>query len=75
MTTIENRIRHAWIGLIGVAVAAVGLVFVAVLGRLPVGFSFPRHFLLFSLLGDAYCIGFLVWLLKRLKKQQSAVKE
>jgi uncharacterized membrane protein len=72
MATIENRIRHAWFGLICVTVAAVALVFSAVLAKLVAGFSFPRHFLLFSLLGDAYCGCFFVWMLKRLKKQQSA---
>ncbi len=71
MRTIETRIRHALIGLICVAIAAAGLVFAAVGAKEVAGYSFPRHFFLFSLLGDIYCACFFLWLLKRLKKQQS----
>jgi phage-related holin len=34
------------------------------------GFTFPRHFLLFLLLADVYSGCLLLWLLRRMKKQQ-----
>jgi hypothetical protein len=60
MATIEARIRHVWLGLICAAVAAIGVVFLAVFAKLPTGFSFPHHFLPFILLSDAYTAGFFV---------------
>jgi hypothetical protein len=71
MATIETRIRHARIGLVCVAIAAAGLIFSAVGAKVVAGFSLPHYFVLFSLLGDAYCAFFFLWILKRLKKQQS----
>jgi uncharacterized membrane protein len=72
MATVEVRIRHAKPGLICVAIAAVGLVFSAMGVKVVAGYSFPRSLLLFSLLADIYGACFFLWLLRRLKKQQSA---
>ena len=59
-------------GLVGGAIAAFGVTVCAVSAKVVTGYSFPHHYLLFVLLGDSYCVCFFVWLLRRLKKQQSA---
>ena len=72
MATIESRIRNAQAGLVCVAAGALGVVFLAVHLKLGGRFIFQHYFLLFILLSDAYAAGFLVWMLRRLKKEQSA---
>jgi len=47
-----------------------GLV-VAVESAKEVGFQFPHYFLLFGLLGDASCVCFFLWLIRRWKKESS----
>jgi uncharacterized membrane protein YeaQ/YmgE (transglycosylase-associated protein family) len=64
---IEIRLRVARLGLICLGIGAVGSVVSVEIAK-DVGFQFPRHFLLFVLLGDAYCACFLLWLIRRWKK-------
>jgi hypothetical protein len=68
--TIESRKRRIKVGLICCVIGAVCSV-VSVAAANEVGFPFPRHFLLFVLLADAYCFCVLLWLLKRLKKEST----
>jgi hypothetical protein len=67
---IESRIKRIRLGLICCVIGAVGSV-VSVEAAEKVGYFFPRHFLLFALLADAYCFCFLLWLLKRPKKESN----
>lgn len=68
---IETSIRRARLGLFCCVVGAVGLILSAVEAK-AIGYTPFRHFLLFALLGDAYGACFFLWLLRRMKKQQSA---
>jgi hypothetical protein len=72
MATIESRIRNAQAGLVCVAAGAIGVVFFAVDLKVEGKFNFPHYFLLFILLGDAYAAGVFVWMIRRLRKEQSA---
>jgi hypothetical protein len=69
--SIERRIRHAQIGLICTVIAMAGLVVCFVSARVVAGYSLPRFLLFFCLVSDACTACFFLWLLKRLKKQQS----